>query len=41
VLRFRIIKVAVGTPAVAESAPPVLAGAAAAAALSTPDNDSE
>jgi small subunit ribosomal protein S6 len=41
VLRFRIIKVAVGTPAVADSAPPVLAGAAAAAALSAPDNDSE
>jgi small subunit ribosomal protein S6 len=41
VLRFRIIKVVPGTPEVPDSAPPVLAGAAAAAALSAPDTDSE
>jgi small subunit ribosomal protein S6 len=41
VLRFRIIKVAAGTPAVADSAPPVLAGAGATASLSPAEPDSE
>jgi len=41
VLRFRIIKVVPGTPAVAEAAPPVLAGAGATAALSPAEPDSD